>query len=44
MEKKIPELDREAKQFDKVIKKGKLSWIKKRNKMSHLKPKKKKRK
>jgi len=42
--KNIAELEREARDFQKVAKSVKLKWQKKRNKMTHLTPKKKKRK
>lgn len=38
------ELNREPKAFDDAMQSGKMKWTKKRNKMSHLTPKKKKRK
>lgn len=38
------ELNREAKDFQEVAKKGKIKWQKTKNKMKHLTPKKKKRK
>jgi hypothetical protein len=42
--KNIAELEREALDFQKVAKEGNLKWQKKKNKMTHLTPKKKKRK
>lgn len=45
MDKKtLAELERETKDFQQVAKSGNLKWLKKRNKMKHLTPKKKKRK
>lgn len=44
IDKNMAELEREAKQFQEVAQGEKLSWQKKRNKMAHLTPKKKKRK
>ena len=44
IDKNISELEREAKDFQKVAKDGKLKWQKERNRMKHLTPKKKKRK
>ncbi|MDN3673097.1 hypothetical protein QWY99_08560 [Flavobacterium branchiarum] len=43
-DKNLVELEREANFFQKVAKEAKLKWQKKRNKMAHLTPKKKKRK
>ena len=43
-EKNISKLDREAKTYQDVAKDGNLKWQKKKNKMTHLTPKKKKRK
>ncbi|WP_432221274.1 hypothetical protein ACRASX_11135 [Flavobacterium sp. TMP13] len=43
-DKNLAELEREAEYFQELAKKAKLSWQKSRNKMTHLKPKKKKRK
>lgn len=43
-DKTLSELEREAKEFQSVAKDGKLKWQKKKNPMSHLTPKKKKRK
>ena len=40
----LASLEREAEQFQSFAKQGKLKWQKKRNKMTHLIPKKKKRK
>jgi hypothetical protein len=40
----IAELEREAIEFQKAAKSGNLKWLKKRNEMKHLTPKKKKRK
>lgn len=40
----LASLEREADQFQEFAKLGKLKWQKKRNKMTHLTPKKKKRK
>jgi len=42
--KNIAHLDREAKEFQELAKCEKIRWQKKRNKMTHLTPKKKKRK
>lgn len=45
MDKKtLAELERESKDFQSVAKSGRLKWLKNRNKMKHLTPKKKKRK
>lgn len=44
IDKNMAELEREAQDFQKVAKEGKLKWQKERNKMTHLTPKKKKRK
>lgn len=38
------ELNREPQDFDKAMQSGNMKWTKKRNKMTHLTPKKKKRK
>lgn len=43
-DKTIAELERETIEFQKAAKSGKLKWLKKRNKMKHLTPKKPKRK
>lgn len=43
-DKNLAELEREAEDFQELAKKVKLKWQKKRNKMTHLTPKKKKRK
>lgn len=40
----LASLERQAEQFQEFAKQGKLKWQKKRNKMTHLTPKKKKRK
>ncbi|WP_269222029.1 hypothetical protein [Flavobacterium sp. IMCC34518] len=42
--KNMAELEREVQDYQKVAKSGKLKWQKKKNKMTHLTPKKKKRK
>jgi hypothetical protein len=42
--KNIAELEREAQDYQEVAKSGKLKWQKQKNKMTHLTPKKKKRK
>ena len=44
IDKNMAELEREAQDFQKVAKEGKLKWQKGKNKMKHLTPKKKKRK
>lgn len=44
IDKNMAELEREVQDYQKVAKQGKLKWQKARNKMTHLKPKKKKRK
>ncbi|WP_158616085.1 hypothetical protein [Flavobacterium sp. RSP46] len=44
IDKNMAALEREAKDFQKVTKDGKLKWQKERNRMKHLTPKKKKRK
>lgn len=43
-DKNISELEREAQEYQNAAKSGKIKWQKKRNKMTHLTPKKKKRK
>jgi len=43
-DKNLAELEREAQDYQKVAKSVKLKWQKQRNKMTHLTPKKKKRK
>jgi hypothetical protein len=43
-DKNIAQLEREAKEYQEVAKSVKLKWQKKRNQMTHLTPKKKKRK
>lgn len=42
--KNIAKLEREAQEFQKIAKSKKLKWQKTKNKMTHLTPKKKKRK
>jgi hypothetical protein len=44
VDKNMAELERETKEFQSVAKSGRLKWLKNRNKMKHLTPKKKKRK
>lgn len=44
MSKSEAEIQREFEEFDKAMQRQKVKWQKKRNPMSHLKPKKKKRK
>jgi hypothetical protein len=43
-DKRLAALEREAQEYQEIAKAAKLSWQKKRNKMTHLTPKKKKRK
>jgi len=44
IDKNMAELERDAQEYQKVAKSRKLKWQKQRNKMTHLTPKKKKRK
>jgi hypothetical protein len=44
IDKNMAELEREAQEFQEIAKMNRLKWQKKRNKMTHLTPKKKKRK
>ena len=43
-DKKLAELERSENEYQEIARVAKLNWKKKRNKMSHLTPKKKKRK